>query len=527
MAEDNTAPVSDTSLGAGPLSGRTSILPQSVVRTLSNSIPPNNTEVEKLVLGALVLEKDAFYQVSEILSPGCFYDPRHRIIFQAIQNLALEEKPIDIQTVIEQLKLDGNLQNTQGLTYVPRLAAVVNSTAHLEAHARLLYDKMIQRELITFGNQVIQNAFNEDISITDTMQDAESRLFEITQGNNKDDVQSMKELLPRTMEEIQKSAEDENGLSGVPTGYPDLDRITGGWQKSDLVVIAARPGMGKTALLVSMARTMAVDYHIPLAIFSLEMSKSQLMKRLLVNHTEIPNENVKRHRLSKEQSRHLMDSFGTLEQAPIFIDETPGISIFDLRSKSRRLVRTEGVRVIFIDYLQLMTAGGLMNKNSNREQEVSTISRSLKGLAKELDVTVIALAQVRRSERTKEGKEPQLSDLRESGAIEQDADMVCFIHRPEYYGLKDDTEGHRVEGLAEFIIAKHRNGPTATVMMEFVKEIIKFKPDYSGAGNSSTVTVDSRMNSHSVPGRSVSFSPGDKDSFDPFAGGEDEDEFRP
>lgn len=524
MAEANTA---QSNFGDGPMSKRTSVLPSSVVKNLSNSIPPNNLDIERLVLGALVLEKDAFSQVGEILSPDCFYDPRHRLIYKAIQLLALEEKPIDIQTVIERLRLTGDLKATQGLTYIPQLAAIVNSTAHLEAHSRLLYDKMVQRELITFGNQVIQNAFDEEISVTDTMQDAETRLFEITQGTNKDDVQSLKELLPQTLEEIQKAAEHEGGLSGVSTGYPDLDKLTSGWQKSDLVIVAARPGMGKTALLISMARAMAVEHHVPVGIFSLEMSKNQMMLRLVVNHTEIPNENVKRGVLSRDQMTQLTHGISSLENAPIFIDDTPGISIFDLRSKARRLVRTEGVRVIFIDYLQLMTASGLMGKNSNREQEVSTISRSLKGLAKELNVTIIALAQVRRSERTNEGKEPQLSDLRESGAIEQDADMVCFIHRPEYYGITEDPSGRSLKGMAQFIIAKHRNGPTDTVMMQFASSIIKFKPDYSmdngGVPGAATVTYESKFNQKG--GQSLTVG---GDGFDPLG---DEmsgaEEFRP
>ena len=515
-------------MSEGPFTKRTSILPASVVKNLSNAIPPNNLDIERTVLGALVLEKDAFSQVSEILTDRCFYDPKHRLIFRAIQALALEEKPIDIQTVIEQLKLSGDLKATGGLTYVPELAAIVNSTAHLESHARLLYDKMVQRELITFGNQLIQNAFDEEISVVDTMQDAEARLFEITQGTNKDDVRSLKELLPQTLQEIQNAAEHEGGLSGVSTGFPDLDKITSGWQKSDLVIIAARPGMGKTALLISMARAMAVEHRVGIGIFSLEMSKQQMMLRLVVNHTEIPNENVKRGNLTKAQQNQLMKGVASLETAPIFIDDTSGITIFDLRSKARRLVRTEGVRVIFIDYLQLMTASGLMGKNSNREQEVSTISRSLKGLAKELNITVIALSQVKRSDRTNEGKEPQLSDLRESGAIEQDADMVCFIHRPDYYGITEDKDGRSLKGLAQFIIAKHRNGPTETIMMQFVSNIIKFKPDFSTSAGTGfpaveTVTYDSKINQK---GSSGTMTVGGED--DPFWGGaETGDEFLP
>ena len=475
----------------------------SITRDLASNVPPHNFEVEQLVLGALILERDAFPKVSEILKPECFYDTRNRFIFEAIQSLALEERPIDPQTVVEQLKREERLKATNGLAYVATLASLVNTTAHLEFHARLLFDKMIQRDLISFGNEVISNAFDESIEVTDAMQEAESRLFEITQGADKDDVQHVGELAAAALEDIQAAADRKEGISGVYTGFREIDEMTSGWHASDLVIIAARPGMGKTAFVLSMARAMAVNYGIGVAIFSLEMSKSQLMGRLIVNHSEVPNDAIKTGRLTREQMDRIISTLPQLEQAPLYIDDNAGLSVFDLRSKARRLVREHGVKVIVIDYLQLMTASGL-KANANREQEVSTISRSLKQLAKELQVTVIALSQLNRSveARPKEGKRPQLSDLRESGAIEQDADMVCFIHRPEYYGIIADDDNKDVRGLAEFIIAKHRNGQTGTRYLRFQDTIIKFSSamDHEIYDDAPTRTFTSSINHHTNDG---------------------------
>lgn len=450
-------------------------LPNSkIAKSLAAALPPRNEEVEQLVLGALILEKDAYPQVQEILSTDCFYGERNQSLFNAIMGLAEAERPVDAATVVEQLKADGNLSKV-GIPYIATLTSIVNSTAHLGFHARVLYDKMIQRKLISFSNQVIQNAFDEEKDVKDTMTTAESELFAITQGTNKDDVQSVKELLPSVLESIKESLNRKEGMSGINTGFRELDNITSGWQRSDLVIIAARPAMGKTAFIISMARAMAVDYGTPVGIFSLEMSKEQLMTRLVVNHSGIANESIKRGTMTQDELQLFMSSMQTFEDAPIFIDDNSGLTVFDLRSKVRRLVRTFGVKIIFIDYLQLMTASGL-NNNANREQEVSTISRSLKQLAKELNITVVALSQLNRGveSRAKEGKIPQLSDLRESGAIEQDADMVCFIHRPEYYEIYKDEDGNDLRGLAQIIVAKHRNGQVGKFYLHFDSERIKF-----------------------------------------------------
>lgn len=468
---------------------------KAIAKELGKGVPPHNIEVEKLVLGALILERDAFPLVGEILTPDCFYDTKNRYIFEAVRQLALEEKPIDAQTVVEQLKLMDKLAATNGLVYVAELASLVNSTAHLEFHARLLFDKKLQRDLISFGNDVIANAFDETLAITDTMQDAEQKLFEITQGSSGNDVKPLGELVPKMVQKMNDLVSGSEDAHGVPSGFPEIDEITYGWHPSDLVVIAARPAMGKTAFVLSMARNIAVDHQTPVAIFSLEMSNDQLTSRLIVNHTEIPNDDIKRGSLTPQQMSILDQKIGALEQAPLFIDDTAGLSVFDLRSKARRLVRQEGVKVVIIDYLQLMTASGLKN-NANREQEVSMVSRSLKQLAKELDITVIALAQLNRGveNRPKEGKRPQLSDLRESGAIEQDADMVCFIHRPEYYGIMEDEDGNSMKGMAQFIIAKHRNGRVDTVTLRYIDSIIKFASGKGMQRSPQGVTFVSKMN---------------------------------
>lgn len=460
-------------------------------------VPPNSIETEEIVLGALMIEKDAYPLVGELLRPACFYEPKNRLIFEAIQDLALLERPVDVQTVIEQLKKNKTLHEVGGEYYPILLSTQINSTAHLETHARILYDKALQRELISFGNEVIKNAFDESIDVVDTMQDAESKLFEITQRTDKDEVEHVKHLIGDALKQIEQASSRKEGISGLNTGFREIDDMTSGWQSPDLVIIAARPAMGKTAFVLSMARAMAMDYGIPVAIFSLEMSKTQIMTRLIVNHTEIPNDKIKRGNLDQEELRQLNEGLDPLYEAPLFIDDNAGLSIFDLRSKARRLVREHDVKMIVIDYLQLMTASG-MRANTNREQEVSMISRSLKQLAKELNIPIIALSQLNRSvENRGDGKIPQLSDLRESGAIEQDADMVCFIHRPEYYGITEDKEdGRDLRGLGQFIIAKHRNGPTGAVYLRFKQEFIKFTSalDHPIHNKTQHVTMTSSLN---------------------------------
>lgn len=290
---------------------------RTVAKELGKGVPPNNIEVEQLVLGALILERDAFPIVGEILTPDCFYDTKHRYIFEAIRQLALEEKPIDAQMVIEQLRLNDKLTATNGLVYISQLSTLVNSTAHLEYHARLLFDKKLQRDLISFGNEVISNSFDPTILVTDTMQDAEQRLFEITQGRDGNEVQAVGDLVPTAVQKMQDIVNGEVTNHGVRSGFPEIDEITFGWHPTDLVIIAARPAMGKTAFVLSMARNMAVEHQAAVAIFSLEMSKEQLINRLIVNHTEIPNDDIKRGSLSPQQLQILDQRIGTLEQAPL------------------------------------------------------------------------------------------------------------------------------------------------------------------------------------------------------------------
>ena len=444
-------------------------------------LQPQARELEEAVLGALMLEKDAYSIVSEILKPECFYEKAHEKIYAAIVDLALSQRPVDMLTVTEQLKKRGELEDVGGPFYISQLTSKVASSAHIEYHARIIAQKYLARELISFTAMIQGKAFDETLDVEDLMQEAEGKLFEISQRNVKKDVTQINPVIKDAMEMLQKAALQKEGLSGLRTGFEGLDKMTSGWQNSDLIIIAARPAMGKTAFVLSMAKNMAVSYNTPVAIFSLEMSNVQLVNRLIINTCEIPGDKIKSGQLAPFEWERLMSRIEILRNAPIYIDDTPSLSVFELRTKARRLVREHGIKIIIIDYLQLMNASGM--SFGSREQEVSTISRSLKQLAKELQIPIIALSQLNRSVESrgndkdgKEGKRPQLSDLRESGAIEQDADMVCFIHRPEYYTRsKEDANGNSIEGLAEFIIAKHRSGATDTVNMKFVSYLARFQ----------------------------------------------------
>ena len=444
-------------------------------QTIGGRLQPQARELEEAVLGALMLEKDAFSVVSELLKPECCYERGHQLIFMAVRDLYVKQEPVDMITVTEQLKRMGKLEDAGGVSYIAQLTDKVVSTAHLEFHARIIAQKFLARELIRFASTIEDKAYDETIDVDDLMQEAEGSLFEISQRNVKKDATQINPIIREAIEMINQAANMKDGMSGLPTGFHELDKITSGWQKSDLVIIAARPAMGKTAFVLSMAKNMAINYNIPVALFSLEMSNVQLVNRLIVNVTEIPGDKIKRGKLEKYEWEQLDYKLKDLYDSKIYVDDTPSLSVFELRTKARRLVREYGIQCIIIDYLQLMNAAG-MNFGS-REQEVSTISRSLKGLAKELDIPIIALSQLNRGVEARqgaEGKRPQLSDLRESGAIEQDADMVCFIHRPEYYKILEDEKGNSLVGLAEIIIAKHRNGAVGDVRLRFKSEFAKF-----------------------------------------------------
>lgn len=438
-------------------------------------LQPQAREVEEAVLGALMLEKDAYFVVSEILKPESFYEKIHELIYQAIIDLALTQQPIDMLTVIEQLKRNGNLEAVGGPFYISQLTGKVASTAHLEYHAHIIARKYLARELIRYTGIIQGKAFDETIDVEELMQEAEGELFKISQRNIKNDTTQIDPVIKDAIGLIQKASEQKEGLSGLRSGFNGLDKMTSGWQNSDLVIIAARPAMGKTAFVLSMAKNMAIDFGTPVAVFSLEMSNVQLVNRLITNVTEIPANKIKSGQLAAYEWEQLDYKIKELYGAQIFVDDTPSLSVFELRTKARRLVREHGIRCVIIDYLQLMNASGM--SFGSREQEVSTISRSLKGLAKELNIPIIALSQLNRGVENRqgiEGKRPQLADLRESGAIEQDADMVCFIHRPEYYKIFEDEQGNSLVGLAEIIIAKHRNGAVGDVRLRFKGEFAKF-----------------------------------------------------
>jgi len=438
-------------------------------------IPPQAVDLEEVVLGAMMIDKKGVDEVIDILHPDVFYKDSHKYIYEAIFNLFETSEPVDLLTVSSQLKKDGKLEAVGGDFYLIKLTQKVASSAHIEFHARIILQKYIQRSLIKISNDIIEEAYSDATDVFDLLDNAEAKLYEVTQGNLKRSAETAQNLVIQAKKRIEEISNKE-GLSGIPSGFDKLDRLTSGWQPSDLIIVAARPGMGKTALTLSMARNIAVNSEIPVAFFSLEMSSVQLITRLISSETGLSSEKLRTGKLEKHEWEQLNVKVKTLEKAPLFIDDTPSLSIFDLRAKARRLASQHNIRLIVIDYLQLMTAGG-SQKGGNREQEISTISRNLKALAKELNVPVIALSQLSRAVETRGGsKRPILSDLRESGAIEQDADIVSFIYRPEYYKIDewDDEERTPTQGQAEFIVAKHRNGGLENIRLKFVGALGKF-----------------------------------------------------
>ena len=438
------------------------------------TVPPQALELEEAVLGALMLEKDSVIVVQDYLKDESFYAEQHQLIYRAIRELSIELKPIDLYTVTERLKVKQELTKVGGAAYLAQLTQKVASAANVEFHAKIIAQKYVQRELIRSATEIQRRSYDESTDVTDLIGFAEGEIFKVSEGHVKRSVQVSKDVLARALDQIEEASKNTSSINGVPSGFMSVDRVTLGWQRSDLVIIAARPAMGKTAFVLSMARNMSVDHGQGVAVFSLEMSSVQLMMRLIVAETGLPGNDLKSGRLSPEQWRHLDAATKPLSNAPLYIDDTPGLSVFEFRSKARRLKSQFDVKIIIIDYLQLMTGGG-DTKNGNREQEVAFISRTLKGIAKELDIPIIALSQLSRQTEMRGGsKRPQLSDLRESGAIEQDADIVAFIHRPEYYGIHTDENGAPTAGMAEFILAKHRNGAVCDINLRFVKEQTRF-----------------------------------------------------
>ncbi len=466
---------------------------RNVVELEKGKIPPQATELEEAVLGAMLIDNSAINQVIDILSPESFYRDEHKLIFEAIKNLFGNSQPVDILTVANELRSKASLEAVGGEYYLIQLSQKVSSSAHSEFHARIIVQKFIQREMIRVASGIINKAFDETTDVFDLLDEAEQELFDVAHGNIVKNYESAQDLIKQAIHRIEEISKRE-GLSGVPSGFTKVDRVTSGWQPSDLVILAARPGMGKTAFVLSMARNMAIDHKAPVAVFSLEMSSVQLITRLISSETGLNSEKLRKGNLDEHEWQQLTTKVRGLEKAPLFIDDTPALSVFDLRAKCRRLVAQNNVRLIVIDYLQLMTVGGQGKQSGNREQEISTISRSLKSIAKELNVPVIALSQLSRAVETRGGnKRPLLSDLRESGAIEQDADIVSFIYRPEYYDITEWEDGSPCEGQGEFIIAKHRNGSLENVKLRFQANLARFS-DLEESDGYEPLVLESRMN---------------------------------
>ena len=439
-------------------------------------LPPQAVDIEEVVLGALMLEQHALSSVIDILKVESFYKEAHQNIYEAIVQLFNNSDPVDIKTVVHQLRKNGKLELVGGSYYIADLTTRVNSAANIEYHARIISEQSIKRQLIRISSELVTDAYEDTTDVFQLLDRTEQALFQVSESHIRKNYDKMSSLLTKAISQIEERKNKKDGLTGVPSGFTALDRITSGWQPSDLVIIAARPGMGKTAFVVSAMRNAAIDHGQGVAIFSLEMSSVQLVNRLISAEAELESEKLKRGEMADYEWEQLLHKTSKLSEAPIFIDDTPGLSILELRAKARRLAQQHDIKLLIIDYLQLMS-GGDANKNSggNREQEIASISRALKGIAKELNIPVIALSQLSRAVETRGGdKKPQLSDLRESGSIEQDADMVMFLYRPEYYGITQGEDGAPFNGTAELIIAKHRNGKLDTVQFKFIGKFTKF-----------------------------------------------------
>lgn len=468
-------------------------------------VPPQSIPLEEAVLGAIMLDKEALPQVLDILQPESFYLDAHQLIYRAMQSLFERSKPIDLLTVMEQLKQQGDLEGAGGAAYLAELTNKVASAANIEYHARILSQKHIQRELIRVSTKTIKDAFEDTTDVFELLDESEQSLFAIAQKNMGRRIDSMSTLANQVLKQLEELKDNKEGLTGVPTGFTEFDRLTSGLQRSDLFIVAARPGMGKTAWTLSLARNTAVIFKKAVAIFSLEMSSLQLAQRVVSIDAEIQGQKMRNGKLEPHEMVQVVSAIERVADAPIFIDDTPGINIFELRAKCRRLKLQHDIQLVIIDYLQLMSGGG-DNQKGNREQEVSAISRALKGMAKELHVPVIALSQLSRAVEVRGGnKRPQLSDLRESGSIEQDADMVAFIYRPEYYQILEDEEGQSTKGVAEFIVAKNRHGAIKTVRLRFTDEFARFsdldEPDFGAlpgdafdSSYTNIITRPSKMN---------------------------------
>lgn len=435
-------------------------------------VPPQALDLEQAVLGALMLDQNALTNAIDILKEEFFYKPEHQKIFACIYSLFSDSYPVDMLTVTQELKKRAELELVGGAYYVAQLTNRIASAANIEFHARIIAQKYIQRELIRIGNEIVSEASDETADVLELLDKFESDLLTVGEKNFRSDYTDIKELIHQSIKEIEEVSKQEAGLSGVPSGFVELDKVTNGWQKGTLLILAARPAMGKTAFALSMARNIAVDFKKSVAFFSLEMSAVELVTRLISSESELSADKLKKGDLKSYEWDILTKKTQALAEAPLFIDDTPALTMFELRAKCRRLKQKHNISMVFLDYLQLMH--GSNEYRGNREQEISQISRQLKSLSKELRIPILALSQLSRAVESRgNSKKPQLSDLRESGAIEQDADMVMFIYRPEYYKIYNDDNGS-TDGKAYIQIEKHRSGPTAEVGLRFIQNFAKF-----------------------------------------------------
>ena len=435
------------------------------------NIPPQALDIEEAVVGAMLVEPSCIDMAMEDLVDDCFYSDKHRMIFEAIRKLVSEHSCIDLLTVTNKLKALGYLEIIGGTPTLVNLSQKIGAAAHIEHHIKLLNQKAIQRSLITASYSILKDSYDESINVDNLIDMAQTKIFNIVTNNEKKDVQDIGFVITKAIADITES-QDKTGLSGVPSGFRSIDQITLGWQASDLIILAARPSVGKTAFVLNIARNAAVDYGMPVAIFSLEMPSMQLVKRMMVTETGLSADKIKGGEKMQDYEWEQLDiKIQKLAKAPIYIDDTASLPVMEFRTKVKRLVKQKGVRLVIVDYLQLMQ--GPSELRTMREQEVAAISRTLKATAKELNIPIIALSQLSRNAVQRSGSvnRPQLSDLRESGSIEQDADMVLFIHRLDYQGLSDNPED---KGKTQLIIAKHRNGSIGDIDMMFRASEVRF-----------------------------------------------------
>ncbi len=437
---------------------------------IPKSVPPQNTEAEASLLGAILIDSDAIVKVADLVRPEDFYDERHARIYEATINLYEKHSPIDVLTLSDQLRSTGMLEIVGGASYLTELTNFVPTASHADRYAGIIAEKSMRRRLIKASQAITEFGFDEASSLQELIENAETKLFEVSQRHIKQDINSIESVLSASFDRLDELHKDKGKLRGVPTGYRDLDNVLAGLQPSDLIILAARPSMGKTAFALNLAHNVAVKAGKPVLMFSLEMSKEQLVDRLLAAEAGVNAWNLRTGNLTDDDFEKIGHAMGTLSEAQIYIDDTPGITVSDMRTKARREAHQHELGLIVVDYLQLMSGGARFGGDSNRVQEISEISRGLKGIARELNVPIIALSQLSRSVESRSPQIPQLADLRESGSIEQDADVVAFIYREDYYNPETENKN-----IAKILIKKHRNGPTADVDLYFDREKQRFR----------------------------------------------------